>query len=196
MGIIHVDDVIDVLEEEATEDMYRMVGLDEDVEIDDSAVTQTLSRIRWLVASIVGCLAAGGVIKVLEPANPDLARSLSAFIPAIMGLGGGVAIQSATVLIRGLATGEVLEGDVYDVFKTEMRVAVLLGICIGVLLFGASFVWEGALVLSIIVGGAMLSQCVVAVAMGIFIPACLHRLGVDPAVAAGPLTQMSCDVTG
>ena len=173
-----------------------MVGLDEDVEIDDSAITQTLSRIRWLVATIVGCLAAGGVIKLLRPTDPALANALSAFIPAIMGLGGGVAIQSATVLIRGLATGEIEQDEVVDVFKAEARVAILLGICIGVMLFVASFVWEGAIMLSAIIGATMLTQCVVAVALGLLIPVGLNSMGVDPAVAAGPLTQMSCDVTG
>ena len=196
VGIVHVDDVIDVLEEEATEDMYRMVGLDEDVEIDDSALTQTLSRIRWLVATIVGCLAAGGVIKLLRPTDPALANALSAFIPAIMGLGGGVAIQSATVLIRGLATGEIEQDEVVDVFKAEVRVSVLLGLAIGVMLFFASFLWEGAVVLSAIIGATMLTQCIVAVALGLLIPVGLNSMGVDPAVAAGPLTQMSCDVTG
>ena len=196
VGIVHVDDVIDVLEEEATEDMYRMVGLDEDLEIDDSALTQALSRVRWLVASIVGCLAAGGVIKLLSPKDAALAGALSAFIPAIMGLGGGVAIQSATVLIRGLATGEIEQHEVKSLFRAEFPVSILLGLAIGGLLALASFLWEGAFILSAIIGATMLTQCIVAVAMGLMIPVGLKSLDIDPAVAAGPLTQMSCDISG
>jgi magnesium transporter len=196
VGIVHVDDVIDVIEEEVTEDMYRMVGLDDETEFDENPITQTLSRLRWLLATIVGSLTAGAAIKFLTPTDPLASAALASFIPAIMGLGGGVAIQSATVLIRGLATGEVETSDFKDVFKKELRVAALLGVCIATILFITSFIWEGALLLSVVIAATMITQCLVAFSLGFSIPVFLKSIGIDPAVAAGPLTQMGCDVSG
>lgn len=196
VGIVHVDDVIDVIQEEATEDMYRFVGMDEDLEVRDSAFQQALSRIRWLLATIMGSLTAGGVIKMLSPVDADLGRAMATFIPAIMGLGGGVAIQSATVVIRGLATGDVEDDDILGLLSKEIRVSVLLGLAIGGLLFVAALVWERALVFAIVVGSALMVQVMIAVSVGLAIPLVLHRVGIDPAIAGGPMTQMTCDVTG
>lgn len=196
IGIVHVDDVIDVIEEEATEDMYRMVGLDEETENDEVPLTQALSRLRWLVATMMGSLAAGAVIKLLAPHDKAAGIALASFIPAIMGLGGGVAIQSATVLIRGLAIGEIEVADFKAVFRKELKVIFLLAVAISGILFLASFAWDRAVILSGVVAATMLTQCMSAFAMGFSIPVFLKRCGVDPAVAAGPLTMMGCDISG
>jgi magnesium transporter len=196
VGIVHVDDVIDVIEEEATEDMYRMVGLDEETESEENPLIQAMSRLRWLIATIVGSLTAGAAIKFLTPTDPAAGAALASFIPAIMGLGGGVAIQSATVLIRGLATGEVETADFKDVFRKEFRVVAILGASIAGILFLTSLAWDRAIVLSGIIAVTMMTQCMVAFSLGFSIPVFLKSAGVDPAVAAGPLTQMGCDVSG
>lgn len=196
VGVVYVDDVIDVIEEEATEDMYKMVGLDDEKESEEVPLAQALSRLRWLVATMVGCLAAGGVIKLMSPANKEAGVALASFIPAIMGLGGGVAIQSATVLIRGLATGEIETADFSSVFRREIKVVIPVGLSIAGFLFAASFIWENALILSIVVSLTMLTQCIVAFTLGFSIPVVLKHNGIDPAVAAGPLTMMACDISG
>lgn len=196
IGVVHVDDVIDVFEEEATEDMYRMVGLDEETESEEVPLTQALSRLRWLVATMVGCLAAGAVIKLLSPTDQVAGAALATFIPAIMGLGGGVAIQSATVLIRGLATGEIDSSDFYLVFLKELKVILPLSLSIACILFLTSMGMASALILSAVVAITIFCQCVAAFAMGFSIPVFLKSAGIDPAVAAGPLTMMGCDITG
>jgi len=197
LGIITFDDIMDVIEEEATRDMYRMVGLDEEVETGEvGAIKQAFSRIRWLIATVIGSLTAGTVIKLLGPKDPHLSKKLSTFIPAIMGLGGAVAIQSATMLIRGFATGDIEIEDFASLFLKELKVVFILGIALSSILFLSAFFWEKAWIFSIVVAIAMFVQALWAFSVGTFIPYFLNRVGVDPAIAAGPLTQMICDITG
>lgn len=199
VGIITVDDVIDIIREEETEDMLLMAGVGED---EDQVLTaplfrNALLRAPWLFAAWMGGLLASQVIGMYEETLLQQAMVLAAYIPIIMGMGGNVGTQAATIVVRGLATGRLLPGQTLTTILRELRIAVALGVLFGVLLgLVVAFVAPGQAMVGLTVGLAMLVSMALAATVGSSIPIVLRRFGIDPAIATGPFVTTAIDVLG
>jgi len=195
LGIVTVDDIVDVIREEATEDFLQMVGAGKDREILLKPVLQNvLTRLPWLLASWVGGILAMFVISSFEE---ELAKViiLAGFIPVIIGMGGNIGTQSSTLTIRGLATGRVNIKRTWSFVGKQLRIGLLLGIFFGVLLGGLAWLF-GDSRLGSVVALAICATMLLSTTLGTLVPIFLQRLDVDPAVATGPFVTTSADVLG
>lgn len=204
VGMVTIDDVVDVLREEATEDIFRMAGTSEEERIEPSILKSVRKRSPWLLATFVG----GNLASVVIGAHQVTLRNvwgLAAFLPVVLGMGGAVGIQSATVTIRGLATGRIHEGEYLKSVLRELGVAALLGLLYGTLVGLASigllsyFVgWESFPGWSypVVIGISLSCSMLVATTVASFVPLALQRLGIDPAVSTNPFVSTSSDVLG
>lgn len=201
MGIVTVDDIIDVIRAEATEDMLKMAGVGEDADVSErrGAFIMARARIPWLFASFVGGVLAVFVIATFESALQAVA-ALAAFIPVTIGMGGNVGTQSATIVTRGLALGRIEGSRLWAVVRHELLVGVLCGLVYGLLLGAVVAViyadfpspWQ----LSATVGLSILAAMSLAAFVGGMVPLLFERFGIDPAIAAGPFVTTSVDVLG
>ena len=199
LGIITVDDILDVVEEEATEDIYKLVGTSE-VEgkdfLDATAFHVAGKRLPWLVISLLGGLVTGGVINFFEMTLHKV-FALALFIPVIMDMGGNVGTQSSTVFVRGLATGEIEISEVWRYFFREVKIGFTMGLVTGGMLAAAATIWQPAIVnLGLVVGLTMFATVTLAAVIGTLIPMIFNNYGIDPAITAGPFVTTIKDVTG
>ncbi|MGM0786827.1 MAG: magnesium transporter [Thermodesulfobacteriota bacterium] len=193
VGLITVDDVIDIFREEATEDILKMAGVGEEFVETKSVFRSIRIRLPWLFASCVGGVIAIFVIGYFEASLQEISY-LAAFIPVIMGMGGNVGIQSSTIVVRGLATGRIHTQDLWHVVGKELAVGVLLGVIYGVLLAALAQIQYSVVGFSIAVSAGMLCSMSVAALIGSLLPMLFERIGVDPAVATGPFVTSSIDI--
>ncbi|UCE19523.1 MAG: magnesium transporter [Gemmatimonadota bacterium] len=195
VGRITIDDIIDVLEEEVSEDISKMVGTDEEEIGETSALKVAGWRLPWIITSLCGGVLSGIIIsRFKETLGPLLA--LAFFIPVITAMGGNIGLQSSSMTVRGLATGEI---DMHHLMRRlwrELRIGILMGIICGGAVSLVVFLWLRNELLGIIVGGAMFCAITVAATLGILVPIFFNKLKVDPALASGPFVTMSNDITG
>ena len=195
LGIVTVDDVIDVIEEEVTEDMGHLagtgVGIDKLIEAPVLSVVR--ARLPWLIFALIGGLIAGSIIGVFTDILSSVVL-LAIFIPVIMSMGGNVGIQSSTVFVRGLATGEI--EDPWGYFFREIKVGLLMGLLVGLGVGVVANFWKGLPVLGLVVGAAMFATVVLATAIGIAVPKIFDKLGMDPAISASPFVTTIEDIMG
>ena len=198
LGIITVDDVVDIIREEATEDFLQMVGAGKDREILlKSSWDNARMRFPWLFASWGGGILAAFIIGAFD----NILQStivLAAFIPVIIGMGGNIGTQSSTIIVRGLATGRVgLENSVKILLK-EMRVGLILGILYGILLgvFAIFRFLDVSPMLGLVVGLSICASMIIAATIGSLVPLILNRFDIDPAVATGPFVTTAIDILG
>lgn len=196
VGRITIDDIIDIIEEEISEDVLRMAGTHEDELVYGDQIWK-ISRFRlpWLLTTLVGGLLTGYLLWLFKVALAD-AIVLVTFVPVIMALGGSVAIQSTTITVRGLATGAIdLQRIGRTVYK-ETRVGLLMALACGLTLGIAAEIWHRNPVLGLTVGISMAGVIMVASLMGTLIPVAFQRLGIDPAVSSGPFVTIANDISG
>lgn len=194
-GIVTVDDILDVVEEEATEDMFGMAGLDVAEAEEESAFRSAARRVPWLLTTLIGAMLSGSVLHSYSELL-ERAVALAVFVPGIMGLGGNIAVQSSTLLIRGFATGDVEDRHVIWLLLKEVRVGIMLGIVLGGTSGVAATLWFGNQTLGLVVATSMTAQFTVAATMGTFLPFVLRKTGADPALSSGPFVTMASDLTG
>ncbi len=197
VGIVTVDDVIDVIREEATEEFLQMAGVGKDQEILFKPVlANAAARGPWLFATLMGGVAAAFIVTFFQD---ELAKvlALAAFMPVVAGMGGNIGTQSSTLVVRGLATGRVNLHHIFRVVFKEMRVGMLLGVGYGAFLgLLATLGYAEPKLLGLVVGFAILLVMSLAAAMGALIPLILRRLNVDAAVATGPFITTTMDIIG
>jgi magnesium transporter len=196
VGIITVDDIIDIIREEATEDIYKMAGTSEDELLMGNQAFK-IARIRspWLFITFIGGLFSGAVVAFFEHQVANFAV-LASFMPLIAAMGGNVSSQSATILIRGVALGKIDTKALGKVMLKEIRVGLIMGAIMGVMLALVAPLWYGDPSLGLIVGIAMFAAITFASFTGTMIPALLIKFNQDPAVASSPLLSMINDFTG
>ena len=198
LGIVTVEDVVDVIREEATEDFLQMVGAGKDREILlKSSWENARMRVPWLFASWVGGILAAFIIGVFDNVLQSTI-ALAAFIPVIMGMGGNIGTQSSTMIVRGLATGRVsIENSVKILFK-EIRVGLLLGILYGLLLglFAIFRFIDASPMIGVVVGLSIFISMIIAATIGSLVPLILNRFEIDPAIATGPFVTTAIDILG
>lgn len=197
LGIITIDDVVDVIREEATEDFFQMAGAGKDREILlKSTFEAARLRFPWLLATWFGGIIASIIIGVYK----DLLTNwiiLAAYMPIIVGMGGNIGTQSSTIIVRGLATGRVSLKSTWKILFKEMRIGILLGLTYGILLFiVASYFYEANFIIGAAAGLGILASMALATITGTLAPIILHKFAIDPAVAAGPFVTTSIDILG
>ena len=200
LGIVTVDDVVDVIREEATEDFLQMAGIGKDREILMKSTWENARlRLPWLFASWIGGTAAVYIIGWYQEMLTNIV-ALAAFIPVIVGMGGNIGTQSSTIIIRGIATGRVQLAQASKVILKEIGVGVLLGVFYGILLgIVAYFKFidiEEPMKLGLVVGLAIFASMLIATSIGTLVPILLRKVDVDPAIASGPFVTTSTDVLG
>lgn len=196
LGIITIDDAMDVMQDEATEDMYKLAGSSDDELLSKSAFKVAQIRLPWLFICLVGSLISGLVIRFFS-GTISQAIAIASFIPAIMAMGGNTGLQSSTATVRGIATGYISLARVGGVIFKEMRTALFMGIVCGVFMACVAFLWRGGqITLGIVVGISIFLAVSLSATMGVLIPIAFKRINVDPAVASGPLITMINDITG
>jgi len=196
VGIVTVDDVIDIFREEATEDFLKMAGAGEEFIETQSVFKSTKIRLPWLFASCIGGIMAFFIISGFEESLSNFIY-LAAFIPVIMGMGGNIGTQSSTIVVRGLALGFLHVRHIRSVVLKELAVGFILGMVYGTLIgtvagMGQTKYHLAAVALS--VGLAVICSMSVAALVGSLVPMLFARINIDPAVATGPFVTTSIDI--
>jgi magnesium transporter len=194
-GVITVDDVIDVIKDEATEDVYRLAGLASDDRVFTSPRNSLKKRLPWLVVNLATAFIAASVVKVFE-STIGVVTSLAVFMPVVAGMGGNAATQTLAVIVRGIALGELTWSNTRKALLKEAAVGIGNGVVCG--LVGAGLVWlmQGNPFLGAILGMAMIINMFVAAIAGTLIPLALRALKVDPALASSVFITTLTDVFG
>jgi magnesium transporter len=199
LGIVTVDDVVDVIREEATEDFLQMAGAGKDREILlKSSWGNAKSRLPWLFASWIGGIVAISIIGYFENMLESIV-ALAAFIPVIIGMGGNIGTQSSTIVVRGLATGRIdIGGDLKLILK-ELSVGLILGSLYGLLLGIIAYFFfnqDTRATFGLVVGLSICASMILATSIGTVVPLLLRKLDVDPAIATGPFVTTTIDILG
>ena len=195
IGRITGDDVLDVVEEEATEDMYLLAGVGEDEHILDPPARSIRKRLPWLFVNIVTSLIAASVISLFEGTLENFV-TLAVFMPIVAGLGGNAGIQTLTITVRALALGELQFHNAGRAIVKEITVGVVNGVLAGAIIGALAWAWKGSLVLGGILMLAMIANLFVAVLAGTVVPLVLKRLRKDPALASGIFVTALTDSFG
>jgi len=199
LGIITFDDIIDVIREEQTEDIYKMgaMGGSTDPYLESSIFALVKKRIPWLIILLMAATITTNVIAHYQTLL-QTAVVLAFFIPIVTGTGGNSGTQSATLMIRGLATGEIRFRDLRRILIKEILVGTTIGLTLGLLTIGRSMFFPPYISLdeAAAVGLAMTFVVIIATMVGTMAPIIIDRLGKDPAVMAGPLMATIIDVSG
>ncbi len=193
VGIVTVDDVVDIIREEATEDFLKMAGAGEDLVESQSIFKSTRTRLPWLLASWVGGIIAFLIIGHFESSLNKLVY-LAAFIPIIMGMGGNIGTQSSTIVVRGLATGQLNLKQIWEVVFKELSVGFFLGFFYGFLLGLVAHFRYDVWLFGVTVGLAVMGSMTIAAMVGSLVPMVFARINIDPAVATAPFVTTSIDI--
>jgi magnesium transporter len=195
VGRITHDDIIDVLEEEADEDMSLMAGVMDQEITDESAFRISRARLPWLLFGLFGELLAGSVIYFFE-ASLTKAVAIASFFPVIMAMGGNTGTQASTIVVRGLATGDIRLVGIGRRLYIELRAALVNGAIVASILGAVVSVWLSDTRLGIVVGIAMMFVILNAGFLGSAVPMVMKKIGIDPALATGPFISTSNDLFG
>jgi magnesium transporter len=193
VGRITADDVLDVMEEEATEDISRLAGVSVAEFGEQSSLRVARSRLPWLLGALVGQVGAVLILGHFEK-SLEAKMALAFYIPMIMAMAGNIGIQTSSVVVRGLATGEL---DFYHLgrhLQRELGTALMTGVGVSIAISAVSLLISRDPDLSLVLGVTMLLVILFAAMAGTGVPLALHRVGIDPAVATGPFITTANDV--
>jgi magnesium transporter len=198
VGIVTVDDILDVVEEEATEDIYHLAAAGKPLDYLNTGIFKIArERILWLFILVLTGFVAGAVMQRFQD-KLTAVIALVFFIPVLSGTGGNAGTQTTTVIIRGLATGELEMKDIFRILSKEIRIALLVGLAMGVLTAVRAVLTspEPNLVipLSLTVGLAMVGCVMLAISAGAILPILFKKIGLDPALMSGPFISSLMDV--
>ncbi len=196
LGRITIDDIIDVITEQAEQDIQAMAGISEDVEEDDSVWVLSRARLPWLLIGMVGGMMGAKFIGLFE-GQLIAVPAMAFFIPLITATGGNVGIQSSTLVVQALADTGGLQESLWRRLAKSFLVALINGFVIGVFVLGANVLLTGGeIILSIVVSFALFCVVIIASIMGTITPLILNKFDVNPAVASGPFITTANDLLG
>jgi magnesium transporter len=195
LGLITVDDVIDVIADETTEDMYKMAGVGIKERAFSPLRESAARRVPWLGFNMVWAFAAASVISFFEKTIGQV-PSLAIFMPIIAGQAGSAGIQTATVVVRSMALGEIESTNLAQLLRKEWGLGLIKGVLFGSVLGVVAWIWKGNATLGLIAGVAMFLNMLVAATCGVLVPTTLRRFGLDPATVAGVFDTMLTDFMG
>lgn len=195
IGRITVDDVLDVVQEEASEDIYRMGGLSEDEKLNTPVFESLKKRIVWLVVNLATAVLAASVVSLFEE-TIERVVVLASLMPVVAGMGGNAGTQSITVVVRNLATSELTLGNWWEAVKKEISIGILNGIFLGLLTGLLVYFFKFNYALSLVIGSAMFVNMFLAGLVGSSVPLLLKYFKVDPAIASSIFVTTFTDVCG
>jgi len=194
VGVMMVDDIVDVIQEEAEEDLRALAGVG-DEEISDSVVTIARSRLTWLVVNLGTAVLASVVIALFEDTIEAMV-ALAVLMPIVASMGGNAGTQTMTVAVRGIATQELSARNLLRVLNREVVVSFVNGIALAVLIGFTAYLWFSSPGLGIVIGGAIVINMLFAGLSGLLIPIALDKMNVDPAIASSVFVTTVTDVVG
>jgi magnesium transporter len=194
VGRITIDDIVDVIREEADKDYQMAAGISQDVEADDSIWELTRARLPWLILGLFGGLGAALIMGSFETII-DNAPEILFFTPLIAAMAGNVGVQSSAIIVQGLANDD-LKGSIGNRLWKEMLLALLNGLILAALLLLFTWLWKGEFSIALAISASLVAVIVVAGLIGTFIPLFLHKRNIDPAIATGPFITTSNDIFG
>jgi magnesium transporter len=192
LGIITVDDVIDVITEEATEDMYHLAGLHEADRVFVPAYESIRKRMPWMFVNLATCFAAAWVVGLFERTIEQVV-TLAVFMPVVAGMGGNGGTQALTIITRAIALGEIEFSSGFRAARKEFSVGLTLGVVMGVASAGIALLWEGSPLLGVALFSSMVLTLSVAGLMGAAVPLALKALHQDPALGSGVIVTTFTD---
>ena len=195
VGRITIDDIVDVIKDEADEDYQLAAGISQEVDADDSIITLTRARLPWLVLALLGGFVSVKVLGLFEGAMMEHGH-LFFFTPLIAAMAGNVGVQSSAIIVQGLANN-TLSGSLFHRLIKEVSLSLLNGVILGLILFvGSHYLLDVELIVGVIVTVALISVIIIASLIGTFVPLLLEKWGIDPALATGPFITTSNDICG
>ena len=195
LGIVTVDDVMQILRDESTEDIHRLGGVDEGERISGTLSESIKSRLPWLIVNLFTAILASAVVGMFEGTISRIV-ALATFMPIVTGMGGNAGTQTLTIIVRGLALGELDFDNMKRVFFKEIGIGLVTGVVIGAIIAVLGYLWEGKLFFGLIIGVAMILNMIVATISGFVVPVVLKKLKVDPALASSIFVTTFTDVLG
>lgn len=194
LGRITIDDIVDVIIEEAEKDYQLAAGITQDVDAEDSIYALTRARLPWLFLGLIGGVGAAIIMGTFDTIIEDFPLILL-FTPLIAAMAGNVGVQSSAIIVQGLANDDI-KGSINNRLIKEMLLATLNGIILAVFLFGFMWLWQQDFQTALAVSVSLVAVIIVAGIVGTFIPLFLHKRGIDPAIATGPFITTSNDIFG
>lgn len=195
LGVITVDDVMDIIEEENTEDIHRLAQINEEEKVDGSLIESLKSRLPWLLINLLTAFLASSVVAVFS-GTIEKVVALAAVNPIIAGMGGNAGTQSLTIVVRGIALGELTGDNARRVFFKEFGVGILSGVSIGLVVALICGVMQQNPIFGLVVGLAMLLNMAFVTIAGYAVPVILKKINVDPALASSVFVTTVTDVLG
>lgn len=195
VGTILVDDIVDVLEEEADADIKQLGGVKSDEELSDTILYIQRSRFPWLFANMCTALIASSIIRLFEGSLQQMV-ALAILMPIVASMGGNAGTQTMTVAVRALATRELGRSNAWRIIRREGAVGLLNGMAFALIMGVLAGLWFESPELGLVIGLALITVLFFAALGGIFVPLTLNRMGVDPAVSSGPFVTSITDIVG
>ncbi|MET1258168.1 magnesium transporter [Flagellimonas sp. DF-77] len=194
VGRITIDDIVDVIREEADKDYQLAAGISQDVEADDSIWELTRARLPWLILGLFGGLGAALIMGSFETIV-EKAPEILFFTPLIAAMAGNVGVQSSAIIVQGLANDD-LKGSIANRLWKEMLLALLNGLILAAILLLFTWIWKNDFAIALAISASLVAVIIIAGIIGTFIPLFLDKRGIDPAIATGPFITTSNDIFG
>ncbi|MFE8702976.1 magnesium transporter [Cytobacillus sp. FJAT-54145] len=193
IGIITVDDIIDVVIQEANEDIEKLSATGKSIDFETKSFVAAYRRLPWLILLLFIGLVSGSIISTYEETLEKVV-ALAFFMPMIAGMTGNTGTQSLAVVVRGLVSHDIDKKVVTKLVLRELSVGIIIGLTCGILISIIALVWQGSFVLGLVVGSSLLLTLIIGTLAGTVIPLILYRFNVDPAIASGPLITTLNDI--
>ncbi len=196
LGRITIDDVLDIIKEEAEKDYQLAAGISKEVEANDNIFQLTRARLPWLFLGLIGGLGSVFILKDFEEImiKPEL-RSLFFYTPLIAAMAGNVGVQSSAIIVQGIAN-QVIKGSLINRLFKEIGLGLINGLILSIVLIIFGEIINQEMLLSLTVAGSMMSVIIISALVGTFIPIILDKQGIDPAIATGPFITTANDIFG
>ena len=195
LGVITIDDILEVIKEEASEDIHHMAGLAKEERVDGTIGDSIKSRLPWLIINLLTALLASTVIDLFQSTISQVV-ALSAVMTIVSGMGGNAGTQSLTIIVRGLSLGELTKENARKVLMKELVVGLVNGLVIAVFVSILALYYEFNIMFGLIAGIAMILNMIMANFSGYLVPVVLEKMNVDPALASGVFVTTVTDVLG
>ena len=193
MGIVTVDDIIDVVIQEATEDIEKLSASGKAIDFDTKALVAAYRRLPWLILLLFIGVVSGSIISGFQE-TLALVVPLAYFMPMISGMTGNTGTQSLAVVVRGLSYNDLDKKAILRLIMREFLVGLIIGLICGIIIAIIAFVWQGNPILGLVVGSSLFLTLIIGTLAGTIIPIILYRINIDPAIASGPLITTLNDI--
>ncbi|HEX9026056.1 MAG TPA: magnesium transporter, partial [Clostridium sp.] len=195
LGIITVDDAMQIIRDEGIEDINRLGGVADEEKINGPLRDSVKYRLPWLLINLLTAIFASAIVGLFE-GTIEKVVSLATFMSMVSGMGGNAGTQTLTIIVRGLALGEVNYKNIKRILAKEFYIGIITGVVIGTVIAILGFIWERNIAFGIIIGVAMILNMIVATVTGFIVPVVLKRLKIDPALASSIFVTTFTDVLG